>query len=270
MMLATLILAAATATLPPTPTDYVTDTQSVLSASTVQSVDNELRAYEHVTGHQVVVYIGSTTGGEDLDQWTNDAAERWGIGRSGHDDGAVLFIFMHDRRARIEVGYGLEPYLTDAQSFWILENVVGPRMHAGDVDGAVQGGVDRILTTITPSFASQIGHAVPAPQESTSESEGSGLSGPLLGLVIFLGFFWIVLVFVFIAGVRYIVTLFTKGPAAAAQAWHNTQSPIGTMRPVSSATGMKSSGGIMPRSGWCQRMSASKPVTYSVCISIRG
>ena len=50
----------------------------------------------------------------------------------------------------------------------------------------------------------------------------------------------------------------------------NTQSPMGTMSPVSSAIGMKSSGGIMPRSGWCQRISASKPVTYSVFISTKG
>ena len=42
------------------------------------------------------------------------------------------------------------------------------------------------------------------------------------------------------------------------------------MSPVSSATAMNSSGKVMPRSGWCQRMSASKPVTHSVFISTKG
>ena len=227
MMFATLLLAASV-TLPPTPAQYVTDTQGVLSSQTAQNVEAELAAYEHATGHQVIVYIGDTTGGEPLEQWTNDAAERWGVGRRGHDDGAVLFIFMKDRKARIEVGYGLEPDLTDAQSFQILENVIVPHMRAGDVDGAVQGGVDEILTTITPSYASRIASATPQPQESEGEEGSGGLSGPLLLVVVFLCFFWIVIVFVFVAGVRYLTTLVTKGPAAAAQAWHDTWISSGT------------------------------------------
>jgi uncharacterized protein len=219
-MLVAALLATVMATSPPTPTNYVTDTQGVLSAQTRQSVDNELRAYEKATGHQVIVYIGATVGDSPFEEWTVDTAERWGIGRKGHDDGAVLFMMMKDRKIRIEVGYGLEPYLTDAQSFWIIENVITPKMRAGDVDGAVQDGVDHILTTITPSFASHIGHAIATPASSTEE--GGGMSSGLLALVIFLCFFWVVLLMIFIAGIRYLATLFTQGPAAAAKAWHNT------------------------------------------------
>ena len=39
----------------------------------------------------------------------------------------------------------------------------------------------------------------------------------------------------------------------------STHDPIGTMRPVSSASGMKSSGITRPRVGWFQRTSASNP-----------
>lgn len=231
MIFAALLLAAATAAAapsPPVPTTFVTDTQGVLASQTVASVDAELRNYERATGHQIIVYIGSTTGDEPLEQWTVDTAERWGIGRKGHDDGAVLFVMMQDHKVRIEVGYGLEPYLTDAQSFWIIENVITPRLRAGDVDGAVQNGVDHILTAITPSYAAQIGHAVSAPEANVSAESGGGLSGLGLGIVVFLCFFWIVLVFLFIAGVRYFAALFTKGPAAAAKAWHDTWISSGT------------------------------------------
>ncbi len=229
-MLASLLLAATIAVpSPPVPTAYVTDTQSVLSADTVARVDSELQAYEQATGHQIVVYIGSTTGAEPLEEWTNDTAERWGIGRKGHDDGAVLFILMQDHKIRIEVGYGLEPSLTDAQTFWIIENVITPDMRAGNVDAAVQDGVDHILTTITPSYASQIGHAVSAPAGGSAEVGGSGgLSSALLAIVIFLCFFWIVLIFAFVAGIRYLAALFTHGPAAAAKAWHDTWISSGT------------------------------------------
>ncbi len=46
-----------------------------------------------------------------------------------------------------------------------------------------------------------------------------------------------------------------------AQAVFSTQAPMVRMRPVSSASGMKVSGGTTPSSGLCQRKSASIPTT---------
>ena len=45
-----------------------------------------------------------------------------------------------------------------------------------------------------------------------------------------------------------------------ATASRSTQRPMSVMTPDSSASGMNSTGGTRPRSGWFQRTSASKPV----------
>ena len=214
-------------TTPPTPDHYVTDMQSVLSAQTQASLESELRDYESVTRHQVIVWIGATTGDEPLEEWTVDTAERWGIGRKGHDDGAVLFIFMQDHKARIEVGYGLEPYLTDAASSQIIRNVLIPKMRSGDVDGAVQDAVDRMLVTITPSFASRIGHAIATPAPGEEES-GSNIGDLLAVVFIFVLVFGGLLLALFVKGIAYLVTLMTKGPTAAAKVWHNSWISSGT------------------------------------------
>ena len=47
--------------------------------------------------------------------------------------------------------------------------------------------------------------------------------------------------------------------AACSHARSSTQRPSGMMKPVSSASGMKRSGGTRPRVGWFQRTRASKP-----------
>ena len=188
-MFAAIVLAAAL-TAPPRPTEYVTDNAGALSSSTVQNLDNELKHYEDVTGHRVIVWIGQTTGDVPLEDWTVNAAETWKIGRKGKDDGAVLFLFMQDHKIRIEVGYGLEGSLTDADSSRIINETIRPKMRASDADGAVQDGVDRMLLTITPSFKDQIGHTVATP--STSSDDARGVIGSLIiflfvfGLLIFL------------------------------------------------------------------------------------
>lgn len=180
-MIASLVLAAAL-TAPPRPTEYVTDNAGALSSTTVQNLDNELKSYEDTTGHRVIVWIDQTTGDVPLEDFTVNAAHTWKIGRKGKDDGVVLFLFMKDRKVRIEVGYGLEPVLTDAASFHIINDVIRPKMRAGDPDAAVQDGVDQILLTVTPSFKDKIGHTVAEPSASGDEMP----FGTIGSIVIFL------------------------------------------------------------------------------------
>jgi len=196
-MMHAFVLGLLLAVIPPAPTDYVTDSAHALSSSTKQNLETELRAFNAKTGDQILVWIGESTDGEPLENWTVDAAEKWKVGRKGLDNGAVLFVFMRDRRTRIEVGYGLEPVLTDAKSANILEQMT-PRMRSGDVDGAISGAVDEILTVVDPTYA------VPSPQ-ATAESSDS--SDTVAGLVIF-GIFLVIVVGLIVA---IVVTIARRG-----------------------------------------------------------
>lgn len=144
---------AADFAIPPVPTRYVTDNASALSTGTNDALESRLKNYDAATHHQVIVYIDQTTGGVPLETWTGETAAHWKVGRKKYDDGAVLFLFMRDRKVRIEVGYGLEGSLTDADASRIIADEIVPKMRSGDVDGAVSGGVAAMLATITPSYA---------------------------------------------------------------------------------------------------------------------
>jgi uncharacterized protein len=218
----TISLARADVVIPPKPVQYVTDPAGALSATERASLITELAAYEHATGHQVIVWIGDTTGDTPLEDWTSTTAQAWGVGRKGTDDGAILFLFMKDRKLRIEVGYGLEDSLTDAQSS-VIANGIAAKIRQGDVNAAVQGGVDQMLVTITPEYAQQIGRNV-APVEV---ADGSGSGGFDINPWVFVGIFVLFIfggfIFIaFIAMIRAIFALLTHGPAAASKAWHDT------------------------------------------------
>ena len=173
-MIAALVLLLAALSIPPAPTHYVTDTVGALSPSTRDSLEGELRGFETLSGHQVIVWIGDTTGGTPLEEWTAEAGERWKVGRKGKDDGAILFLFMRDHKVRIEVGYGLEPKLTDAQSAQIIDDQILPKIRGGDVDGAVVHGVDRMLTVIDPTAAATLGTVATPPPSSDEGGLGDG------------------------------------------------------------------------------------------------
>ncbi len=131
--------------IPPAPEHWLTDAAGFLSAQTAAALDGRLQAYEQTSRHQLIVYIGKTTGGVPIEDWAVRAFQEWKVGRRGLDDGLVLFIMAEDRRVRIEVGYGLEGQVTDAQAGRVINDEMVPRLQNGDNDGAVTAAVERLI-----------------------------------------------------------------------------------------------------------------------------
>ena len=148
LALGLLAVLAAAAPVPPSPARWVEDPSGFLSPATRATLDARLEGYERATGHQIVVWIGTSLEGAALDDWAVRTFAAWKVGRKGFDDGVAMFVFADDRKIDIEVGYGLEDKLPDAIASRIIREVMAPRLRAGDRDGAVSAGVDAVLAAI--------------------------------------------------------------------------------------------------------------------------
>lgn len=126
----------------------VNDTAGILSEGVRRSLEEKLAAFERETGAQVAVLTIDSLENEVLEDYSHRVASTWRLGRKGVDDGVLFLIATNDRKMRLEVGYGLEGKLTDAQSRRILDNLVRPQFRAGSFDGGVQAGVDAVLATL--------------------------------------------------------------------------------------------------------------------------
>jgi uncharacterized protein len=81
-----------------------------------------------------------------IEDYTVRVAESWKVGQKGRDNGAVLFVFIQDRKMFLQVGYGLEGALPDALASQIIENEIKPRFRNGDFEGGLRAGVQAILS----------------------------------------------------------------------------------------------------------------------------
>jgi len=147
-LLLSLSAAAQGSRIPPSPSQFVTDNANFLSVSTRSTLESRLENYAQQTGHQLLVWIGRTTGGIPIEDWAAEAFKAWRIGRKGIDDGLAIFVMADDRLIRIEVGYGLEGVVPDARASRIIREVMVPRIQAGDRDGAITGAVDELVGLI--------------------------------------------------------------------------------------------------------------------------
>jgi uncharacterized protein len=126
----------------------VNDLAGALSPAARARLETTLRDLERRTGAQVAVLVIPSLEGESLESYSVRVAQTWKLGRKGVDDGVLFLVAKNDRKMRIEVGYGLEPTLTDARSRAILDERVRPRFRANDFDGGITAGVSAIAAVI--------------------------------------------------------------------------------------------------------------------------
>jgi uncharacterized protein len=145
-----LLAAAALAAEPvyPALTGRVVDDAGILSASTRNQLDASLAQHEQQTGQQLVVVTLPSLQGYTIEDFGYQLGRRWGIGQKGRDNGALLIVAPKERKVRIEVGYGLEGTLTDAQSRIIIEQVILPQFRRGDFNAGVSDGTAAILRVL--------------------------------------------------------------------------------------------------------------------------
>lgn len=87
-----------------------------------------------------------------IEQFTIDIAERSRLGRKGLDNGAILFMFMAERVARFEIGYGLEAALTDADARHILETQLLPAFTKGNYADGIDGTLAATFKNIKDAY----------------------------------------------------------------------------------------------------------------------
>ncbi|WP_110666657.1 TPM domain-containing protein [Salinicola halophilus] len=152
-------------------TGRVVDDAELLDAATESRLTDTLTAHEQATGEQVVVVTLPDLQGEPIEDYGYQLGRAWGIGQEGEDNGALLIVAVDERAVRIEVGYGLEGRLTDAQSSLIINQIITPAFREGDFAEGIVDGTDAIVQVLGGDPLAQ-----PERQPETAR-EGSNLGG---------------------------------------------------------------------------------------------
>lgn len=154
-----------------TPGGLVNDFAGVMGPEQ-DAVEGLLRELEQKTGAQVsVVTLSSLEGGEIAD-FANRLFERWGIGQSDRDNGALLLAAIEDRRVQIEVGYGLEPIIPDARAGRILDEAVLPAFRQEQYGAGLAAGAAALAQLIANDAGVELTGAI-VPQTATGEARSS-------------------------------------------------------------------------------------------------
>ncbi|WP_341581512.1 TPM domain-containing protein [Marinobacter metalliresistant] len=195
MLLALLLLLPAAIWAQSTPefpelTGRVVDQAKMLSPEVEARLSQMLQAHEQASTEQVVVVTLPDLQGFPIEDFGYRLGRQWGIGQEGEDNGALLIVAKEERQIRIEVGYGLEGRLTDADSSVIINRVITPAFRQGDFQAGIVNGAAAMIQVLGGEPM-----AVPQGQQSLAVQEK-----PRAGLVALL--FIIMMAVVFFIGSR--------------------------------------------------------------------
>ena len=122
----------------------VVDEGRLLSPEAEAALSSKLASLETDIGAQLVVVTLASLQGYEIEDYGYRLGRHWGIGRAETDKGVLLIVAPEERKVRIEVGYGLEPVLTDALSSQIIQNDILPAFRVGGFERGINAGVAAI------------------------------------------------------------------------------------------------------------------------------
>ncbi|MFV0625344.1 TPM domain-containing protein [Sphingomonas sp. ac-8] len=182
-------------------TGFVVDAANVLPPEQEAALTQKLDRLQQQTNHQLVVATVPDLQGIPIEDYGYRLGRAWAVGLKDADNGAILLVAPNDRKVRVEVGYGLEPVLTDAFSSTVVNGTILPRFKAGDLPGGIVAGVDALAEQLSLPDADAQARAEAAAAEydrthrSTAKTGGGGIPFALV--------FWgMVLLFVLLSLVR--------------------------------------------------------------------
>src|SRR5258707_9818975 len=98
------------------PSGYVSDLTGVIAPEARTRLEALCVDVEQKTGAQMAIVTVQSLDGESVENYAVDLYKQLGVGSKKDNRGVLLLVAPHERKYRIEVGYGLEPVINDARA----------------------------------------------------------------------------------------------------------------------------------------------------------
>lgn len=189
----------------------VVDEAGLLAPDVEAALAAQLEALENETGRQLVVATIADLQGYPIEDYGYQLGRAWGIGQKDVNDGVLLIVAPAERKVRIEVGYGLEPVVTDALATLIIRRAILPAFREGDMPRGIVQGTDALIEQL------QLSPEEAAARNKQAAALASKQGKEELGIV---GVFWV------IVAIIVIFSFFSGGGGGGGRRYRRGSAPV--------------------------------------------
>jgi uncharacterized protein len=176
--------------LPPPPTAYANDYASIIPPQQLASWNESLKQFERDTSNQILLAIFPKLPADTaIEDFTQQTFRSWRVGHGGRDNAAILFVFVQDRKIRIEVGRQLEGALPDALCRRIIADEIVPHFRNQDYAGGCAAGLKAIMAATKGEYKGTGRTTQEERRRSMAARHDEGATVELIFIAVFLLFF---------------------------------------------------------------------------------
>jgi uncharacterized protein len=163
------------------PQGYVNDFAGVIDAASKQKITDLCQEVDTKADAQIAVVTIHTLDGDSVEDYANRLFQKWGVGPKGKDRGVMVLLAVDDHKYWTEVGYGLEPILTDGKVGGFGRQMT-PLLRQSQYGGALLQMTQQIAAVIAQDKGVALNQSPPAAVAQPDDGSGDGPGGSLLGL----------------------------------------------------------------------------------------
>jgi uncharacterized protein len=146
------------------PTGYVNDFAKVLDQAGKARLEAYCLQLEQTTGVQMSIVTVDTLDDEPVEDVGNRLFHDWGIGKKGKDNGVLLLFAIKDHKDSAELGFGIEPLVSDADAGTIMRGI-RPILRSGNYSGAMLAAAQQIGSAIAQQSGVDLPGGAPVPHQ---------------------------------------------------------------------------------------------------------
>jgi uncharacterized protein len=161
------------------PSGYVDDFAKALDPAGKARLEAYCASLEAATGVQMAIVTVDTLDGEPVEDVGNRLFREWGIGKKGKDNGILLLFAIKDHKNSVELGYGIEPLLSDADAGTILRGI-RPILRQGNYSGALLAAAQELGNAVAQAQGVAPPGGQPVRRQRPAAPRGNGIPVPLL------------------------------------------------------------------------------------------
>lgn len=152
---------------PMSPPQLVNDFAGMLNAADKAALEEKLLSYNDSTTTQIYIVTIDSLNDYSIEDYALQVGRSWGIGQKDKNNGILILLSKSDRKIDIEIGYGLESYVTDYESKHIIDDIISPAFKQNNY----YEGLDNATNTLFSLLQGTPDHSTEAMDNNTQEKK---------------------------------------------------------------------------------------------------
>lgn len=148
---------------------YISDNAKIITPEDYEQITNIIKELQEKTTADIAVVTVNSLQGQSVEDTAVEIGRKFKVGAKDKNNGVVILVAPNERKARLEVGMGLESDITNSKADTIMNADMVPYFSKGDYSKGIHKGVASTATLIAESYGTTLTSTASAPPKTTGK-----------------------------------------------------------------------------------------------------